>query len=197
MKRTCHVLLFLAWVSAVSIGLALLWRYEGVPGVEAAATTAWPASCSLPSSSERWTLLLFAHPQCPCTQASLSELQELLARPHRNGVDTYVFFYRPERSPADWEKTRLYRQAQDIPGVHVVSDAGGTNARLFHASTSGQVLLFDARRQLRFRGGITVARGHAGANLGQEAVAALLSGQSVEQNHYPVFGCSLLGRVTP
>jgi hypothetical protein len=54
------------------------------------------------------------------------------------------------------------------------------------------VILYDAAGRLRFSGGITAARGHAGDNLGRSAIVELLEGDSPTATATPVFGCSLL-----
>ena len=42
-----------------------------------------------------------------------------------------------------------------IPGVTTIVDRDGTQASLFGAETSGQVVLYDSHGELKFRGGIT------------------------------------------
>jgi hypothetical protein len=76
--------------------------------------------------------------------------------------------------------------------VTVLDDVDGTEARRFGALTSGQVVVYDADGRLRFSGGITPARGHAGDNAGRSAIIALLEGASSASVETPVFGCSLL-----
>jgi hypothetical protein len=53
-------------------------------------------------------------------------------------------------------------------------------------------VLYDARGQLVFRGGITSARGHAGDNYGADAVAEFVNTGVRSRSLTPVFGCSLL-----
>jgi hypothetical protein len=64
---------------------------------------------------------------------------------------------------------------------------------LFGAETSGTILLYDYHGNLLFKGGITGSRGHAGDNLGEDAIASLCLGQAAATNQTPVFGCSLFG----
>jgi hypothetical protein len=139
------------------------------------------------------TLIMFAHPQCPCSRASIEELNRLLARSHGN-VAAQVWFFKPAGFPADWTRSDLWRSAAAIPGVTVHDDPDGAQARLFGAETSGYVLLYDPRGQLRFKGGITGSRGHAGDNDGEDAIVSLLAGQQVNLKQTPVYGCSLLGK---
>jgi hypothetical protein len=104
---------------------------------------------------------------------------------------------KPEGVAEDWEKTDLWRSAEAIPGVCVVCDVGGLEARLFGATTSGQAMLFDDGGKLLFNGGITFARGHAGDNSGREAVEHLVQGQPYAIAETPAFGCPLSSGTEP
>jgi hypothetical protein len=135
---------------------------------------------------------MLAHPHCPCTRASIGELALLMA--HVQGrLTATVLFLSPSDMPAAWEQTDLWEDAAAIPGVTVMRDADGAEARRFGAVTSGQVIVYDASGRVLFSGGITPSRGHAGDNQGRSAIVALLDGDpSVRGSR--VFGCSL---VTP
>jgi len=140
----------------------------------------------------RATLVLFLHPQCPCSKSTIGELAEILARYH-DKVDAYILFLAPPAERRDWVQADLWQAAAEIPGVHLMEDPNGREARRFGAFTSGQVLLYDAEKQLVFNGGITASRGHFGANDGRDAIEDLLQGKSTLQRTAPVFGCSLIG----
>lgn len=192
MTRWLQLGLLTAWCLAVALGIGKLQQYENTPGLAAHPEAQWPLRDLLPRPGGGGTLVLLAHPRCPCTRASLHELARILAHSHRP-LTTYVFFYRPKGAPAGWEKTDLYTQATAIPGVSVRSDEGGASAQRFHATTSGQVLFYDGDRRLQFRGGITGGRGHEGDNAGEQTLTALLAGQEAKQAPTLVFGCSLQG----
>lgn len=180
----------LVWLLAVGVGLRSAWNYESTPGRPASAGLMWPAQSHIRPAPERATLVLIGHPQCPCTRASVGELARLMAR-CQGKVTAYVLFVKPSGTPARWEKTDLWRSAEAIPGVQVRLDEGGVEAHRFHAATSGQTLLFDRTAQLRFSGGITAARGHAGDNAGRDAIVSLLETGSTPLTKTPVFGCAL------
>ena len=72
-----------------------------------------------------------------------------------------------------------------------VRDDGGAEARAFGVETSGQTLLYDAAGKLRFNGGITGSRGHAGDNAGRKALVALIGETAPDRNGASVFGCPL------
>ncbi|RYF47558.1 MAG: hypothetical protein EOO38_11920 [Cytophagaceae bacterium] len=91
----------------------------------------------------------------------------------------------------NWEKTALWENVTAIPGVIALTDEGGVEAHRFHASTSGQALLFDSSRRLVFSGGITAGRGHAGDNAGRDTIVSLLTTGKAKRHKTFVFGCSL------
>src|SRR5262245_18993127 len=67
------------WLGAAAAGLWALWRYDNTPGEAAHAPAAWP-SPTLARATDRPTLVMLAHPRCTCTEASLGELAEVIAR---------------------------------------------------------------------------------------------------------------------
>ena len=178
-----------AWVCAVGIGLQLLFNYETAAGPTGIISRQWPAETGIHLDGDSLTLLMFAHPQCPCTRASVNELSQIIARA-QGKVRAYVLFYTPSTTQTDWENTDLRRSAAQIPGVTVLSDADGTEAKRFGAETSGHTFLFDRTGHLLFNGGITASRGHSGDNVGENAVISMISEQQFKQSETLVFGCS-------
>jgi hypothetical protein len=169
--------------------MALLWDYKSTPGALEAPPSRWPAPSALARSSDRSTLVVFAHPRCTCTRATLDELAILLARATAP-LTTYVVFSRPPDVEAGWERGESWEAARTIPGVTVVSDAGGAEARRFRVQTSGETVLYDPSGRLAFFGGITGARGHRGDNVGRARVLALLATHHADRDRSPVFGCA-------
>ena len=178
------------WLSMVAGGIAFLWSYESTPGVAAAPLEQWPAGSRLHRSDDRATLVMLAHPHCPCTRASINELSRLMTQA-QGRVAAYVLFVKPTDFPDGWEKTDLLTSAAAIPGVTVVRDDEGVEAARFHAATSGQTMLYDAGGKLLFSGGITKGRGHAGDNAGRTAIVSLLNTNEAGLRDTPVFGCPL------
>ena len=178
------------WLAVVVGATVAMIRYSSTPGSSGTAPSAWPADSPIPAVSNRPILVMFAHPHCPCTRASLGELERLIA--HVGGdLLTYVVFLKPVDTPVDWEKTDLWRKGCSLPGVTAYTDNAGLEAHRFHAETSGQTLLYDGAGTLLFQGGITSARGHAGDNAGRSAIEELLKRGRAKQTNTPVFGCSL------
>jgi hypothetical protein len=194
-RRTRFLLPAIAtlWALAIIGGGAAVWNFESTPGVAATPPAIWPVTSRIPHAANRSTLVMLVHPRCPCSRASLEELDRIMARAGGRVSAHVVFAHAGEHSQAT---TDLERRAADIRGVDVVED-DGTEAIRFHAYTSGQTLLYGPDGRLLFNGGITVARGHEGDNGGRSAVEALLIGGPTSVRQTAVFGCSLLGSTRP
>lgn len=190
------VLLTMAWIAAVSLGLRTLLSYESAPGQVGTVPHDWPSASKIERASDRMTLIMLAHPHCPCTRASINELAQIMAQ-IQGKVRAHVLFLKPQDSDSSWDDTDLRRSAAAIPGVTVSSDVDGTEARLFGAETSGHALLFDSAGRRLFSGGITGSRGHSGDNVGESAIVALVNDHAAARTSTLVFGCALLDRHQP
>jgi hypothetical protein len=180
----------LAWVGALATGLFVLWRYDGAPAPDGQPPSRWPAASAISQPRERPALLLFAHPHCPCTRASLDELIALMTRT-RGLASVYVVFTTPPDAPETWTHSASWDYASSIPDVRIVLDKNAREAQRFGVLASGHVLLYGADGALLFNGGITSARGRVGDNVGRAAIASLLTGQRPARNHTSIFGCLL------
>ena len=179
----------LAWAGGAVFAAHALFKYETHPGDVGHISSAWPSDSTIQPAPDRPTLVMLAHPQCPCTRASMEELAQLMARV-QGKVRAYVLFYTPRGSRADWENTDTRRSAACIPGVTVLSDVDGVEAERFGAKTSGHTFLFDPKGRLLFNGGITASRGHSGDNAGERAIVSLINDHTSSRTDTFVFGCS-------
>jgi hypothetical protein len=190
MRRLILIIACAAWIVVTGLGLALLWKYENAPGPAVTAPANWPSDSSIRPATDRATLIMLAHPHCPCTRAGIGELARLMAQaPGR--ARAFVLFLKPAGSSTDWEKSDLWQSAASIPDVTVIVDDDGAEARRFHAQTSGQTALYDVKGRLLFSGGITGSRGHSGDNAGRSAIVSLLNTGDAERTETLVFGCPL------
>ena len=174
-------------------GLRLLIEFDQTAGIRAGAPARWPVSSAIQRASDRPTLLVFAHPFCGCTAATLGELARIpVRRPLKSVQPTIaILFARPKGSA--WRGSPLWDNARRLAGGNTMWDEEGREAQRFGVRTSGEVLLYDRHGDLLFHGGVTGSRGHARDNYGaDQLVAALDSGQPVKTAHL-VFGCALAG----
>lgn len=182
------------WAAVLGTGLFWLYQYENTPSLIAAAPEQWPEVAGLVRNAATPTLLVFLHPHCPCSHATVSELEKLTARTSGT-LPTCVVFLHPDEVTSDWHQTSLWRRACAVPGVTVLDDVGSKATRQFGVTTSGQALLYDAAGQLQFNGGMTAARGHAGDNAGCEIIVSYLREDSLRSTASgetcSVFGCPM------
>jgi hypothetical protein len=181
-----------SWIVLVASGLGRLLAYEHTAGSSGVVAQSWPG-LTIKRATNRPTLVMIAHPRCPCTDSSVAELAQIMAEVNGK-VAAYVLFFTPKDAGSEWEDTELKRSAAAIPGVTVVSDIDGIEAQRFGAETSGHTLLFGTDGRLLFSGGITASRGHAGDNTGEDSIVALLNNRTPARNETLVFGCSLADR---
>lgn len=180
----------LLWGIAVSGGLLYALVYEFTPAKSESALERWPADSACELSGDCPTLVMFVHPHCPCSRASLNELAVLLTR-CQGRVRAQVLFYKPDSVPDSWVETDLWDSAKRIPGVETKIDVGGAEQNRFKAHASGEVFVYLPDGNLLFHGGITVGRGHAGDNAGRLALESYLLHGTPPSAGTPVFGCSL------
>jgi hypothetical protein len=179
------------WALGLTVGFGVLMGYQTRAGTAAISPPDhWPVTQGLPFDSQRSNLVIFAHPKCPCTRATLDELEVVITQ-RRSEIKATLCVFDPKGVPADWAQTSLVRTAQGIPGLNVIVDRDGSIAADFGVMTSGQTIMFDRQGRRIFSGGITGMRGQAGENRGRHLVLALARGEVCESTQTPVFGCGL------
>jgi hypothetical protein len=180
-----------SWGIIVGIGFLALQLHGASPGQGGKAVELWPDQSRVPLSSARPTLVMAAHPRCPCTRATVAELTRVLTR-CAGKVEVYILTLFPKSAGHGWGPADGVRGLGAMPGVHLIDDPGGEEAARFGALTSGLVALYAQDGRLLFRGGITAARGHEGDNRGARGLLGVIEGNpSSFPREMPVFGCPL------
>jgi hypothetical protein len=180
-----------AWAICALIGFWALLNYELTPGESALTEKQWPAETSVALDRDKPTLVVFFHPLCPCSKASMGELEKLATDcPDRFALQ--IVFVVPPEIHESWEQSRLVTAAGRLPEARVRLDYRGVEAARFHASTSGETRLYSQEGRLLFQGGITASRGHEGGNQNLECLRASIAGRSDAFHAAPVYGCPLL-----
>ncbi|RKH12253.1 RedB protein [Corallococcus sp. CA053C] len=178
------------WVVASALGSGWVWSHANAAGAGATPPSRLPAALAPLRGPGVWSLLVFLHPQCACSRATLAELAKLTEHAGAR-LATRVFVWAPREAPPGFVQSELWTRARDLPGVEVVLDVDGQAAREVGARTSGQVVLFAPDGVERFSGGITPARGHEGDSTGSLAIRALVDAEAPRASASPVFGCAL------
>lgn len=209
---------------AIAAGWYQMFRFSSTPGEQGAAPLRWPEAAP---AMQRFALgaggpaapllLVFVHPQCSCTRATMEELDRILDASHAQ-VRVAIVVYRSEATErAETERAATGGSAQSaadgggltktrnpaiaISGlaqggwprraVGLVPDKGGALARRFGAATSGEAVLYSADGRLLFQGGITAERSHLGDSKGGDALQAALRTGAAQQARFSVFGCPI------
>lgn len=183
------------WGLAGALGVLGLAAYDFRPDEAGSPVANWPKASRLERDPTRANLVVWLHPRCPCSAATLDELAERVAR-GRRGIRLHVVFIKPRSVPEGWERGELWRKAEAIPDARLVVDDAGVEASRFGAATSGHVSLYDVCGRLCFSGGITRSRGCRGENPGLVAVTAAIDGDAPGSGRSCVFGCPLFKPAT-
>jgi hypothetical protein len=174
------------WIVGIGAGIRQVYLFETTAGAVGSTPLTWPGASGIVRSPGHATVVMLMHPQCSCSSASLSELQEIMARA-RAPTEAWVLFEQSAATP----ESATWRQAKRIPGVRVAVDPEGAEAARFGGMTSGHTVVYDPAGRLRFAGGITGARGHGGDSMARRQVLAALDDPPAEQVRHAVFGCPL------
>jgi hypothetical protein len=174
-------------------GFLALTAFDSAPGVEARPPFYWPPKTGLGNDFSRPQLLMFVHPRCACTTASLAGLETLSAEHQPFPADLTFVMY---RAGAVDDDGALPRHARVLPASRIYADEFGKEAARFRVRTSGTVLLYSAAGRLLFQGGITGSRGHEGGNFGLAELSGLLTSAPPLLSDpvvSRVFGCAIQG----
>ena len=187
-----------AWAVVVGVGVFALARHDLTPGFAAPSTVASYVLKASEIGEGKKSLVMFVHPKCPCSVASLEELRQLMTQYGSELNATVVMFH--SAGDVDGSRSATWASAHQIPGVEVRADLDGTLAKQCGAQTSGQVFLYDQSGILLFDGGITGARGHVGDNNSLDTLTTIVSQERSSPTalaRTPVFGCPIYSESLP
>src|SRR3954452_15618698 len=97
-RKTAIMCMLAVWAAVVGAGARELLRYGNTPGEPGSPPAGWPVTAPVALARTRFTMLLFAHPQCPCSRASIGELSGIIAG-NRGRVEATVLFFSPSSLP--------------------------------------------------------------------------------------------------
>jgi hypothetical protein len=196
-KKLLTAALVVCWLGGSGWGMWRLSAYSLAPGAQGIAPAHWPAGSRLARNPGEFTAVIGLHPECPCSQATLEELDAIFAQAGGR-LQAQLLFVALPGLPAG-PGSALWERARRIPGVRLIEDATGAEARRFDIRTSGETRLYGPDGRLLFRGGITEARGHAGDNPGEASIVALIAQgpRARPAAATPVFGCALWNETAP
>ena len=187
-RRNLLILLAGLWLAGLVGGFAALQAYAGRPGdltEPGPGASAWLESHRRPG---RPLVVMAVHARCPCTDASLAELGDFLART-QGACDALLLRYSPEAANGAGGGEMRVLGGVSVP---VLADPAGRLAANLGALTSGSAILMDATGHIRFHGGLTLERGHRGRSPAQDALLSLVEAKdNPALGMAPVYGCPL------
>jgi hypothetical protein len=188
----------------VRLGLVGVWGVVAIAGLIAVyahafknedigrAEVIWPSDSSLEQSPDRCTLVMFAHPRCPCTLASLDSLARVMGVADCKAV---VVFWQPDSDSqpvesSSWRNSPSIKLAEKMQDVSIYFDRSGAEFKKFGVNTSGHCMAFSKGGVQLFTGGLTSSRGHVGPSAASDSL--IQSIQSVKPTKpSPVYGCTI------
>ena len=188
-------LAIVAWVSAATsawYGITS-FGFSGLRLTDEETHATWPEASSIVRNAQRPTLLLFLHPHCACSRATVEELERLhTLAPASSLPSIYIVASAPRDVGDRWWSSSLLGRTARLPNARIINDAGGVETARFGAQLSGTVLLYHVDGRRLYAGGVTMARGHDGHNAGIQSVANLLIDSNAQIAPIPVFGCKVV-----
>lgn len=184
------ILAYMMWTTLLLTGHLVLFEYEMTASPLANTKRIFPAKSIVQMAKGRQNIILFLHPMCPCSMASVDEFHELMRAGEKDSVGTVVAFM-PQEMQSEWALQPVFSSLKRIRNVSIVYDTTGAQADIFGATTSGHVLIYDGRGILQFSGGITASRGHSGDNANFELAKKTILERNPKFVTTPVLGCAL------
>lgn len=189
MKEKLLVAAIAVWLVGVIATFGYVWKYKSTPGTVGAVPVAWPADSAIIPVAGKPNLVVFTHPQCPCTRATIAELGRV-ASELGDRAQIHVVLVRPTDAPPHFEDGPIAERAARIGGVKLVVD-DGSEAKRFGSVTSGATVLYTSSGALAFHGGLTTARGHEGRSPAHTQIADVVLRDAGAALATPVFGCEI------
>lgn len=179
-------LLIGVWILSIIASIGFINRYSLTAGKNSSNSRV-PASTKF-APEGRARLLVFLHPKCTCSHATMTELKSLL--PELKDIETTVLF-RSVSADKAWLTGDLYENASKVQGISVAIDEDGREAKLFGAHTSGHTVLIAPDGNIVFSGGLTPSRGHTGDSAGKNFLRKWNRERGPASFISAIFGCNI------
>lgn len=184
------------WLVGISLGSYFMFLHEFTPGRSLPAPQRLPEAlqATIPTEGQKLTLFFAVHPDCPCTRASVEQLDRFLTKFRREARAVALFWTEDGSSSSKSQPTnsRYWERLNRLDTVVTIQDPQGLLAEKLGSLVSGATVAYDSDGKLVFQGGLTATRGHAGPSVGIDALTYIVQGKSIpELCKTPTFGCSL------
>jgi len=190
-SRVSGIVFVGVWFAAAVFGISSLHKYSSTPAPSDPPRGNWPLASAIVPCSTKSTFVIFLHPHCPCSRASVAAMNEIM-NTFPNSAEFHAVFVRPAGVNADWLQSDLYQACKGNDRLVTSIDDNGVEAVKFGAKASGQTYIYDANHQLAFSGGLTSGRGMEEKGEERKMVASALIKRQNSPLHSPTFGCALI-----
>ena len=181
------------WLFILVAGISAFAKFAYTPGETAHAPKLWPALTRLKAPNQLPKLLVFVHPKCGCSEATLRNLEKIL--PDLVNKVQIKIVMNDLGDPAMLQGSKAFAQASAFKNVDIVVDHGGYETAAFGVKTSGQAMLYDETGHLVFQGGLTPFRGHEGVSEGEISVVKWIQTREMVWKDTSVFGCAMKEKI--
>jgi hypothetical protein len=178
------------WSVLLFGGLALFSIDQSRQGTRGTIPARWPGASRIHRAAGQPTLLVFLHPNCPCSIATVHSLQRSLRALRPEARPKTVFVVRPAVRD-DWRARQLLATAAETPNGSFFQDDGEKEIARFGADVSGHLLLYGPAGALLFDGGVTPERGQEAESMASDRFQQVLTGMPRSPVRTAVFGCGL------
>ncbi len=127
-KKTLFVIGLALWFAAAARGMKWISDYSLTPGEAGSPAAAWPAG-EIRRGEGRHTLVVGLHPECPCSRATLAELDRVLVEAGDALEAVVIFDDTSILAPA--RNSALYQQAMRLPRTRVTCVTSVAELRRF------------------------------------------------------------------
>ena len=104
------------WAVAVLIGAATLLQYSLFEGARADVPLRQPEKQSVTAAEKsKADVFVFVHPHCPCSRATVTQLNRLTACSNSEAI-IHVLFFCPDSQPDAWTRTTLGLRQRTFSG---------------------------------------------------------------------------------
>jgi hypothetical protein len=187
-KKISLMIFAAIWTVIFFVSWSLFYSFSTTAGKHTVMMR-WPASEALPLLHDKPNILIFLHPKCSCSVASIAEFRRLVdSLSGRVHVRAILMKYQQVRSK---EIPEGFASLFEIPEIKISRDDDGIISKSLGALTSGIVYLIDEEGLVVYQGGLTASRGHGGITAGSEFIRAWVTKRDDKTFMQKVFGCHL------
>lgn len=179
------------WVGSIIWSTKAMLIFQFTPGKMGKVFNDFPQKSKLVLDQTLPTLILFLHPKCTCSKASVEEIKIIKSSIKKEFKLIAVVQTASLKLTDELEK--LKEELSTLPHSTIVNDSYSFETNLFSVKTSGQIYIYSSFGELIYTGGSTSSRGTSSPSELRRTIASIL-----ETNKKPhqlitksIYGCEM------